>query len=30
MQVEENKAIFMRYVEEVGNKGNLDLADEIL
>jgi predicted ester cyclase len=29
MSVEENKAIFRRYVEEVGNKGNLDLADEI-
>ena len=26
---EENKAIFRRYVEEVGNKENLDLADEI-
>jgi steroid delta-isomerase-like uncharacterized protein len=26
---EENKAIFRRYVEEVGNAGNLDLADEI-
>ena len=26
---EENKAIFRRYVEEVGNEGNLDLADEI-
>lgn len=29
MSVEENKAIFRRYVEEVGNKGNLELADEI-
>jgi steroid delta-isomerase-like uncharacterized protein len=26
---EENKATFRRYVEEVGNQGNLDLADEI-
>jgi steroid delta-isomerase-like uncharacterized protein len=26
---EENKAIFRRYVEEVTNRGNLDLADEI-
>jgi steroid delta-isomerase-like uncharacterized protein len=26
---EENKAAFRRYVEEVGNEGNLDLADEI-
>jgi serine phosphatase RsbU (regulator of sigma subunit) len=26
---EENKAIFRRYVEEVTNQGNLDLADEI-
>jgi steroid delta-isomerase-like uncharacterized protein len=26
---EENKAIFRRYVEEVGNQGNLDLVDEI-
>lgn len=26
---EENKAIFRRYVEEVGNEGNLDLVDEI-
>ena len=26
---EENKAIFRRYVEEVGNGGKLDLADEI-
>ena len=25
---EENKAIFRRYVEEVGNKRNLELADE--
>jgi steroid delta-isomerase-like uncharacterized protein len=29
MSEEENKAIFRRYVEEVGNEGNLDLADEI-
>lgn len=29
MSAEENKAIFRRYVEEVSNKGNLDLADEI-
>jgi len=26
---EENKAISRRYIEEVGNKGNLELADEI-
>ncbi len=26
---EENKAIFRRYIEEVGNRGNLRLADEI-
>ena len=26
---EENKAIFRRYVEEVGNEGNFDLADQI-
>jgi serine phosphatase RsbU (regulator of sigma subunit) len=26
---EENKAIFRRYVEEVPNRGNLDVADEI-
>jgi predicted SnoaL-like aldol condensation-catalyzing enzyme len=26
---EKNKAIFRRYVEEVVNQGNLDLADEI-
>ena len=26
---EVNKAVFRRYVEEVANKGNLDLADEI-
>jgi predicted ester cyclase len=26
---EENKAIFRRYVEEVPNQGNLDVADEI-
>jgi steroid delta-isomerase-like uncharacterized protein len=29
MSAEENKAIFRRYVEEVGNEGNFDLADEI-
>jgi steroid delta-isomerase-like uncharacterized protein len=29
MSTEENKAIFRRYVEEVGNKGNLELAEEI-
>jgi steroid delta-isomerase-like uncharacterized protein len=29
MSAEVNKAIFRRYVEEVGNKGNLELADEI-
>jgi steroid delta-isomerase-like uncharacterized protein len=29
MTVEENKAIFRRYVEEVGNEGNLELVDEI-
>jgi predicted ester cyclase len=29
VSAEENKAIFRRYVEEVSNKGNLDLADEI-
>ena len=29
MPTEENKAIFRRYVEEVGNQGNLDLADDI-
>ena len=29
MSADENKAIFRRYVEEVSNKGNLDLADEI-
>ncbi len=29
MSVEENKAIFRRYVEEVGNNGNLELVDEI-
>jgi hypothetical protein len=29
MSAEENKAMFRRYVEEVSNKGNLDLADEI-
>src|SRR3712207_6800234 len=26
---EENKAIFSRYIEEVWNQGNLELADEI-
>jgi hypothetical protein len=26
---EENKAIFRRYVEEVTNQGNLEVADEI-
>ena len=26
---EENKTIFRRYVEELGNEGNFDLADEI-
>ena len=29
MSAEENKAIFRRYIEEVTNRGNLDLADEI-
>ena len=29
MSAEENKAIFRRYVEEVGNEGKLELADEI-
>jgi serine phosphatase RsbU (regulator of sigma subunit) len=29
VSAEENKAIFRRYVEEVTNQGNLDLADEI-
>lgn len=29
MSAEENKAVFRRYVEEVGNEGNLGLADEI-
>ena len=29
MSTEENKAIFRRYVEKVGNEGNLELADEI-
>ncbi len=29
MSTEENKAVFRRYVEEVGNEGNLDLAEEI-
>jgi steroid delta-isomerase-like uncharacterized protein len=26
---EENKAIFRRYIEEIGNQGNLELADEL-
>jgi hypothetical protein len=29
MAEEVNKAIFRRYVEEVTNRGNLELADEI-
>ena len=29
MSAEENKAIFRRYVEGVGNEGNLGLADDI-
>lgn len=29
MSAEQNKATFRRYVEEVGNEGNLELADEI-
>jgi steroid delta-isomerase-like uncharacterized protein len=29
LSIEENGALFRRYVEEVGNEGNLDLADEI-
>ncbi len=29
MSAEENKAIFRRYIEEVSNEGNLELADEI-
>ena len=29
MATEENKNTFRRYVEEVGNEGNLDLVDEI-
>ena len=29
MPAEENKAIFRRYVEEVPNQGNLEVADEI-
>jgi steroid delta-isomerase-like uncharacterized protein len=29
MYAEENKAIFRRYVEEVGNEGKLELVDEI-
>src|SRR5918995_6465037 len=29
MSVEENKAIFRRYVEEIPNQGNMKVADEI-
>lgn len=29
MSTEENKAVFRRYVDEVGNEGKLELADEI-
>jgi steroid delta-isomerase-like uncharacterized protein len=29
VSTEENKATFRRYVEEVGNAGNLDLADDV-
>jgi hypothetical protein len=29
VSTDENKAIFRRYVEEVGNEGNLEVADEI-
>ncbi len=29
MSAEENKSIFRRYVEEVVNQGDLELADEI-
>ncbi len=29
MPAEENKAIFRRYIEEIGNQGNLELADEL-
>ena len=29
MPAEENKSTFRRYIEEVGNQGNLELADEI-
>ena len=29
MPAEENKAIFRRYVEEVPDRGNLEVADEI-
>lgn len=29
MSVEENKAIFRRFIEEVWNKGNLAVADEL-
>ncbi|HEX6710597.1 MAG TPA: hypothetical protein VF068_09700 [Rubrobacter sp.] len=30
MSTEENEAIFRRYIEEVGNKGNLDFATRSL
>jgi predicted ester cyclase len=30
MSIEENKAIFRRQIEEIWNKGNLDVADEIV
>jgi hypothetical protein len=29
VSTEENKAIFRRYTEEVGTRGNLELVDEI-
>jgi hypothetical protein len=29
VSAEENKAIFRRYIEELGNRGNLGLVDEI-
>ena len=29
MSTDENKAIFRRYVEEVGNEGNMEVTDEI-
>lgn len=29
MSTEENKALFRRYIEEAGSKGNLDLVDEV-